>query len=61
MTADEDRIRGMIRSSAWLMRVLATVRDAGLPDAWVGGPGAGHPALTDGRTGLPGRGPGSYS
>jgi hypothetical protein len=26
----------MIRSCAWLMRILATVRDVGLPDAWVG-------------------------
>ena len=32
----EDRLRGMIRSSAWMMRVLATVRDTELPDAWVG-------------------------
>jgi uncharacterized protein len=36
MAADEDRLRGMIRSCPWLLRVLATVRDAGLPDAWVG-------------------------
>jgi len=34
MAADEDRLRDMIRSCPWLMRVLATVRDAGLPDAW---------------------------
>jgi hypothetical protein len=33
---DEDRLRGVIRSCAWLMRVLATVRDGGLPEAWVG-------------------------
>lgn len=32
----EDRLRSMIRSSAWMMSVLATVRDADLPDAWVG-------------------------
>jgi uncharacterized protein len=36
MAADEDRLRDIIRSCPWLMRVLATVRDAGLPDAWVG-------------------------
>jgi hypothetical protein len=36
MTSDEDRLRAIIRSSAWLMRVLGTVRSAGLPDAWVG-------------------------
>jgi hypothetical protein len=36
MAADEDRIRGIIRSSAWLMGVLRAVRQAGLPDAWVG-------------------------
>jgi hypothetical protein len=35
-TDDDDRLRRMIRSCTWLMRVLATVRDAGLPDAWVG-------------------------
>jgi hypothetical protein len=33
---DEDRLRGIVRSSAWMMRVLATVREAELPDAWVG-------------------------
>lgn len=33
---DEDRLRSMIRSCAWMMRVLATVREADLPDAWVG-------------------------
>lgn len=33
---DEDRLRDIIRSSPWMMRVLATVRAAGLPDAWVG-------------------------
>lgn len=32
----EDRLRSMIRSSAWMMRVLMTVRQAELPDAWVG-------------------------
>jgi uncharacterized protein len=36
MTADEDRMRGIIRSSAWLMGVLRAVRRAGLPDAWAG-------------------------
>jgi hypothetical protein len=33
---DVDRLSGMIRSSSWLMRVLATVREVDLPDAWVG-------------------------
>ena len=33
---DAERLRGLIRSSAWMMRVLATVRESGLPDAWVG-------------------------
>ncbi|GAA3348770.1 nucleotidyltransferase family protein [Amorphoplanes nipponensis] len=32
----ETALTGMIRSSSWLMRVLGTVRDAALPDAWVG-------------------------
>ena len=32
----EDRLRSMIRSCAWLMRILAAVRWAELPDAWVG-------------------------
>jgi hypothetical protein len=36
MTSDEDRIRGIVASSPWLMRVLATVASSGLPDAWVG-------------------------
>jgi hypothetical protein len=36
MAADEDRMRDIIGSSAWLMRVLEIVRRAGLPDAWVG-------------------------
>jgi hypothetical protein len=36
MAADEDRIRGIIRSSGWLMGVLRAVRQAGLPDAWTG-------------------------
>jgi uncharacterized protein len=36
MAADEDRLRGIVGSAPWLMRVLETVRDAGLPDAWVG-------------------------
>lgn len=34
---DEDELRRMVRSSPWLMRVLATVRVAGLPEAWIGG------------------------
>lgn len=34
--ADDDRLRRIIRSCAWLMRVLETVREAGLPNAWVG-------------------------
>jgi uncharacterized protein len=33
---DADRLRGMIQTSSWLMRVLATVREVDLPDAWVG-------------------------
>jgi hypothetical protein len=33
---DEDRLRRMIRSCDWMMRVLAAVREAELPDAWVG-------------------------
>lgn len=36
MTDDEAQLRAITASSAWLMRVLATVRDSGLPDAWVG-------------------------
>jgi uncharacterized protein len=36
VAADEDRLRGVIRSAPWLTGVLETVRDAGLPDAWVG-------------------------
>jgi uncharacterized protein len=36
MTADQDRMRNIIRSSAWLMAVLRAVRQAGLADAWVG-------------------------
>jgi hypothetical protein len=35
MTTDE-RLRHIVRSCPWLMRVLATVRASGLPDAWVG-------------------------
>jgi hypothetical protein len=35
-TDELDRLRDIIGSSPWLMRVLATVRDAALPDAWVG-------------------------
>jgi hypothetical protein len=33
---DMDVLCGMIRSSSWLMRVLATVREVDLPEAWVG-------------------------
>lgn len=33
---DEDQLRSMIRSCVWIMQVLATVREAELPDAWVG-------------------------
>jgi hypothetical protein len=33
---DEVRLCSLIRSCPWMMRVLATVRDAELPDAWVG-------------------------
>ncbi|HEX3924573.1 MAG TPA: nucleotidyltransferase family protein [Streptosporangiaceae bacterium] len=36
MTSDEDRMRGILASSPWLMRVLATAASSGLPDAWVG-------------------------
>jgi hypothetical protein len=32
----EDRLRSMIRSCAWLMRILTAVRWAMLPDGWVG-------------------------
>jgi len=35
MTTGE-RLRHIVRSCPWLMRVLATVRASGLPDAWVG-------------------------
>ena len=33
---DEDMLRSSILSSAWMVQVLATVREAKLPDAWVG-------------------------
>ena len=33
---DEHRLIDLIQSDDWLMRVLATVRLTGLPDAWVG-------------------------
>jgi len=36
VTDDEARLRAIVSGCAWLMRVLATVRDSGLPDAWVG-------------------------
>jgi hypothetical protein len=35
-THQEERLCRMVASSPWLMRVLATVRAVGLPDAWVG-------------------------
>ena len=35
-TYEEERLRRMVASSPWLMRVLATVRAMDLPDAWVG-------------------------
>jgi hypothetical protein len=36
VTDDEARLRAIIGGCGWLTRVLATVRDAALPDAWVG-------------------------
>ena len=36
MTDGEERLRALVRDCAWFMAVLAVVRDAGLPDAWVG-------------------------
>ncbi len=30
------RLTALVRASDWMMRVLRTVRDSGLPDAWVG-------------------------
>ena len=30
------RLAELVRGNAWMMRVLRTVRDAGIPDAWVG-------------------------
>ena len=36
MNAPEDRLAEAVRSSAWMMRVLRTVREVSLPDAWVG-------------------------
>jgi hypothetical protein len=36
VTTDEDELRALVRSSEWLLGVLATVRRSGLPDAWVG-------------------------
>jgi hypothetical protein len=32
-----DTLAELIRSSDWMMRVLSTVRDERIPDAWVGG------------------------
>src|SRR4051812_31760057 len=31
-----ERLETIVRGDAWVMRVLEIVRDAGLPDAWVG-------------------------
>ncbi len=31
-----ETLERLVRSCAWMMAVLATVRDAGIPDAWVG-------------------------
>ena len=31
-----DTLAELVQSNAWMMRVLATVRDAQIPDAWVG-------------------------
>jgi uncharacterized protein len=37
LTRDErSELREIVRASGWHMRVLATVRDSGLPEAWVG-------------------------
>ncbi|GII25083.1 nucleotidyltransferase family protein [Planosporangium mesophilum] len=36
MTPDIDRLRHIVGSCEWLLRVLETVRESGLPDAWVG-------------------------
>jgi hypothetical protein len=33
---DDDRLRRPVTSFPWPVRVLATVRATGLPDAWVG-------------------------
>jgi len=33
---DEERLRELVRGSAWLVDVLTAVRESGLPDAWVG-------------------------
>jgi hypothetical protein len=33
---DAQRLRGLIRSSRWLVRVLTTVASVDLPEAWVG-------------------------
>lgn len=36
MTEHVEHLEHLVRASPWLMRVLAVVRDARLPDAWVG-------------------------
>jgi len=36
MEGPGNRLRSIIRSSDWMMRVLATVRSSELPEAWVG-------------------------
>jgi hypothetical protein len=33
---EEERLRQVVRGSAWVVGVLAAVRESGLPDAWVG-------------------------
>ncbi|MGC5309695.1 nucleotidyltransferase family protein [Micromonospora zamorensis] len=36
MTTDEEELRELVAGCAWLTRALTVVRDAGLPDAWIG-------------------------
>jgi hypothetical protein len=31
-----EQLVALLKESPWMMRVLTTVRDSGLPDAWVG-------------------------
>jgi hypothetical protein len=35
-TADKNALRALLRSNDWMMRLLTTVRDEHLPDAWTG-------------------------